>query len=110
MSQLDIDPEGLDSSGSQIEGVAERFFSALEQFSAKIEGFSDASGGDEIGGLIGMAHQEVFAAAQECFTEAAQSIADAGADLRDFAKQHTDVDDEIAAIFTQLGSDLGGGA
>lgn len=110
MSQMDIDPEGLKSSGTQIEGVAERFFGALEQFGARIEGFGDACGGDEIGGLIGVAHQEVFAAAQECFTEAAQSIADAGYDLRDFAEQHIAADDEIAAIFKQLESGLGGGA
>lgn len=110
MAQLDIDPEGLDGSGSRIEGVSERFNAAIEAFSAKIEGFGDACGGDEIGGLIGDAHQAVLEWAKECFLEASGSIADAGYDIRDFAAQHLAADDEVAQIFTQLESELGGGA
>jgi len=110
MSQLDINPEGLDASGSQIEAVAERFNAAIETFSSKIEGFGDACGGDEIGGLIGQAHQAVFEWAKECFVEAAESISEAGYDIRDFAVQHLTADDEVEGIFKQLESDLGGGA
>lgn len=110
MSRVDIDPESLDSAGQDIEGTAERFFAALERFAGRIEGFGDAAGGDEIGGLIGSAHQEVFSWAMECFQEAAQSMADAGFDVRDFAVQHLNADDEIAQVFQKLERDLGGGA
>jgi hypothetical protein len=75
---------------------------------ASIEGVSEACGSDEIGGLIEQAHTEVFEWAKECFQEAAQSMADAGFDVRDFAAQHLAADEEIAQIFTQLSSELGG--
>jgi hypothetical protein len=107
---LQIDPDGLDRAGQSIEGTAERFFAAVDQFAASIEGVTEACGSDEIGGLIEQAHTEVFEWAKECFLEAAQSMADAGLDVRDFAVQHLDADNEIAQAFIQLSSDLDGGA
>ncbi|RRR99318.1 PE domain-containing protein [Glycomyces terrestris] len=110
MSSLHIDPDALDGAGQAMEAVAESFFAAVEGFASSIEGVTEACGADEIGGLIQQAHTEVFEWAKECFQEAAQEIADAGFDVRDFAKQHLDADSAIAQIFTQLNSDLGGGA
>lgn len=110
MSRLQIDPDGLDQAGQSIEGTAERFFAAVDRFASSIEGVTEACGNDEIGGLIQQAHNEVFEWAKECFLEAAQSMADAGFDVRDFAAQHLTVDDEIAQIFEQLNSELGGGS
>lgn len=110
MSGLQIDPDGLDQAGQKIEATAERFFAAVDQFASSIEGVTEACGTDEIGGLIEQAHTEVFAWAKECFLEAAQSMADAGFDVRDFAAQHLAADDEIAQIFTSLNSELGGGS
>jgi hypothetical protein len=108
VGNLQIDPDGLDQAGQSIEGTAEKFFAAVDRFAASIEGVSEACGSDEIGGLIEQAHTEVFEWAKECFQEAAQSMADAGFDVRDFAAQHLAADDEIAQIFTQLSSELGG--
>ncbi|WP_335991509.1 hypothetical protein [Glycomyces sp. MUSA5-2] len=108
MAGLQIDPEGLDSAGQAIEAVAESFFAAVNSFSSSIEGVTEACGSDEIGGLIQQAHTEVFEWAKECFEEAAQELADAGFDVRDFAKQHLDNDDAIAQIFTQFSSEMGG--
>jgi hypothetical protein len=110
MGNLQIDPDGLDAAGQGIEATAERFFAAVDQFASSIEGVTEACGSDEIGGLIEQAHTEVFEWAKECFQEAAQSMADAGLDVRDFAAQHLNADNEIAQIFTQLSADLGGGA
>ncbi|MQM28294.1 hypothetical protein [Glycomyces albidus] len=107
MSGLQIDPDALDGAGQAMEAVAEQFFAAVDRFASSIEGVTEACGSDEIGGLIEQAHTEVFAWAKECFQEAAQEIADAGIDVRDFAKQHLDADNAIAQIFTQLSSDLG---
>lgn len=110
MSGIQIDPEGLDQAGQGIEGTAERFFAAVDRFAASIEGVTEACGNDEIGGLIQQAHSEVFEWARECFTEAAQSMAEAGLDVRDFAAQHLAVDDEIAQLFERLNGELGGGS
>ncbi|MCC3765604.1 hypothetical protein K3N28_21325 [Glycomyces sp. TRM65418] len=110
MAGIQIDPDELDRAGQSIEGTAERFFAAVDRFASSIEGVGEACGGDEIGGLIEQAHTEVFEWAKECFAEAAQSMADAGFDVRDFAAQHLAADDEIAQIFTRLSSDLGGGS
>lgn len=110
MAGLQINPDGLDQAGQSIEATAERFFAAVDQFASRIEGVTEACGTDEIGGLIEQAHTEVFAWAKECFTAAAESMADAGYDIRDFAAQHLAADDEIAQIFNSLGGDLGGGS
>ena len=110
MSELRIEPEQLEKAGKGIEGTAEQFTAVLEQFRSTIEGVGEAAGGDEIGGLIGDAHQAVYDAAMECFQEAAQSMTDAGFDVRDFATQHLAVDDEVAQIFGKLQGELGGKA
>lgn len=107
---LQIDPEGLDRAGQGIEGTAERFFAAVDRFASSIEGVTEACGSDEIGGLIEQAHTEVFEWAKECFQEAAQSMADAGFDVRDFAAQHLNADNEIAQAFIQLSANLDGGS
>ena len=107
---LQINPDGLDQAGQSIEETAERFFAAVDQFASSIEGVAEACGSDEIGGLIEQAHTEVFEWAKECFNEAAQSMADAGLDVRDFATQHLNADNEIAQAFIQLSSNLDGGA
>ncbi|GAB3650255.1 hypothetical protein [Glycomyces tarimensis] len=107
---LQIDPDGLDRAGQDIEATAERFFGAVDQFASSIEGVAEACGGDEIGGLIEQAHTEVFEWAKGCFLEAAQSMAEAGLDVRDFAVQYLDSDNEIAQAFIQLSSELGGSA
>ncbi|WP_205328514.1 hypothetical protein [Glycomyces sp. YM15] len=108
MTNLQIDPDSLDGAGQALEAVAESFFAAVDRFAGSIEGVTAACGGDEIGGLIEQAHTEVFEWARECFQDAAQGIADAGFDVRDFATQHLNADNEIAQIFTQLSSELGG--
>jgi hypothetical protein len=110
MSELRIEPDGLEQAGQRVEATAERFFAAVDRFAGSIEGVSSACGSDEIGGLIEQAHTEVFEWAKECFTEAAQSMADAGVDVRDFASQYLGADSEIAQIFTQLNAELGGGS
>ncbi|THV21756.1 hypothetical protein [Glycomyces paridis] len=107
---LQIDPDGLDQAGQSIEGTAERFFAAVDEFSSRIEGVTAACGSDEIGGLIEQAHTAVFEFAKECFSEAAQSMADAGLDVRDFAVQHLNADNEVAQAFIQLTSELDGGS
>ncbi|MFB9658367.1 hypothetical protein ACFQS3_19185 [Glycomyces mayteni] len=108
MPDLSIDPDALDQSGQRIEGTAEKFFTAIDEFASSIEGVTAACGSDEIGGLIEQAHQAVFEFAKECFTEAAQSMADAGIDVRDFAAQHLDADNAVSQAFAQIASEIGG--
>jgi hypothetical protein len=108
VSTVQIDPDGLDGAGQALEAVAESFFSAVDRFSSSIEGVTAACGSDEIGGLIEQAHTEIFEWAKECFQEAAQGIADAGYDVRDFAAQHLANDEAIAQIFSGLTPGSGG--
>ncbi|SDD22057.1 WXG100 family type VII secretion target [Glycomyces harbinensis] len=108
MSGLQITPDELEKAGKNIEGTSETFNTVLEEFRSTIEGIGDACGGDEIGGLIGDAHQAIYEAAMECFQEAAQSMKDAGFDVQDFAIQHLAADEEIAQAFKTFQSDMGG--
>lgn len=110
MSGLHIDPDLLDKAGQGIEGTAEQLATVLEEFRAKIEGTGDAAGGDEIGGMIGDAHQFIYESAMECFEEAVQSLKDAGFDVRDFGVQHQAADEAIAKLFGALGGEVEGAA
>ncbi|MQM28905.1 WXG100 family type VII secretion target [Glycomyces albidus] len=110
MSELQIDPDQLDKAGTGIEGASEQLAQALEEFRATIEGIGDAAGGDEIGGLIGDAHQLIYESAMETFEDAVQSLADAGFDVRDFGVQHQAADDAIAKLFAGLQGEIGGGS
>ncbi|WP_026929452.1 hypothetical protein [Glycomyces tenuis] len=102
MSGFDIDTDGLDKGGQGVAATAGGFFAAIDAFASRIEGVTEACGSDEIGGLIEQAHAEIFAWAKECFAEAARSMADAGIDVRDFAAQHLNTDNEISRAFVQI--------
>lgn len=105
---LQIDPEGLGGSGRALEGVSARFTEALAAFRAELERFGQPWGSDDIGSLIGAAHDEVSAFAFECFDGALQEIAAAGTDLAGMATRYQQVESAITEGFDGLQQGLGG--
>ncbi|WP_446218099.1 hypothetical protein [Micromonospora sp. IBHARD004] len=105
---LQIDPEGLSGSGRALEGAATRFTEALAAFRAELESFGRPWGSDDIGSLIGAAHDEVSAFAFDCFDSALQEIAAAGTDLTGMATRYAQVEAAITKGFDGLQQGLGG--
>ncbi|GIF12664.1 hypothetical protein [Actinoplanes teichomyceticus] len=104
---LHIAPESLQASGRRLGAVAHRFASALTAFQAEIAGFGQPWGSDDIGSLIGAAHEEVSSFAYECYQSALGEIAAAGADLSGMALAYSAAEEAIEQRLQTLRAELG---
>jgi hypothetical protein len=102
MTGFMIDPERLAASGSALRSVASRLSSALASFQSELAGFGAPWGSDEIGSLIGAAHDEVSSWAFECYQDALDEMASAGADVVDISARYTEVDEDVGRRFRGL--------
>ena len=105
---IEVDPDGLGGSGRALGDVATRFSQAMTAFQAELAAFGRPWGTDDIGSLIGAAHDEVSAFAFECFDGALTEIAAAGSDLTDMAARYAQVEASITQGFDGLRQALGG--
>jgi len=103
-----VDPGGLASSGAGLESVAAEFMTAVTAFQAQLEGFGRPWGNDDIGSLIGVAHDEVSAFAFECFSTAMEEIGAAGLDLSGMAEQYREIEERIRGVFDSFAPGAGG--
>ncbi|WFE38184.1 hypothetical protein [Micromonospora sp. WMMD998] len=104
---VEVDPDALGASGLALGGAATRFGQALAAFRAELAGFGRPWGSDDIGSLIGAAHDEVSAFAFECFDTALDEIAAAGVDLGDMAARYAEIEATITQGFDGLRRSLG---
>jgi hypothetical protein len=102
MNGFRIGPERLWVSGSALESVASRLSSELASFQSELFGFGAPWGGDDIGSLIGAAHDEVSSWAFECYQDALDEMAAAGADVVDIGKRYAEVDENVSGRFHGL--------
>ena len=107
MTGFMIDPERLSASGSALQGVAARLSAELASFQSELAGFGAPWGNDDIGSLIGAAHDEVSSWAFECYQDALDEMAAAGADVVDISAQYTEVDENVSRRFRGLLTQLG---
>ncbi|MGY0006775.1 hypothetical protein [Micromonospora sp. I033] len=105
---IEVDPDGLGGSGRALGDVATRFSQAMTAFQAELAAFGRPWGSDDIGSLIGAAHDEVSAFAFECFDTALGEIAAAGTDLTDMAARYAEIEASIKQGFDGLRQALGG--
>lgn len=108
MASLDIDLDALRSGADDLDVAKEQVQALFDQFQSAAEALADAFGGDEIGMLVGMAHQACMEAAAECFSTNLEDLADYALSLREMADNHQAADEETASIFEQLLGELGG--
>lgn len=106
MTGFTIDPGRLSASGSALQSVASRLSAELASFRAELSGFGAPWGTDEIGSLIGAAHDEVSSWAFECYQDALDEMASAGADVVDISAEHAAADENAGERFRQLLADL----
>jgi uncharacterized protein YukE len=108
MPSFDIDPETFRQAADQLDAAKEEVQALLDQFTGALEQFADAFGGDEIGTLVGVAHEACTAALTECFSTNIEELADYAQCVREMADNHQAADEEAAQIFNQLLGELGG--
>lgn len=90
----------LDAARDEVQGLLDQFTGALEQF-------ADAFGGDEIGMLVGIAHQACTDALTGCFTTNIEDLADYAQCVREMADAHEAGDEAIAQTFSGLQGEFG---
>jgi hypothetical protein len=100
---FNVDPQALGVSGSSLERVGAEFASALRTLQSELSGFGAPWGADEIGSLIGAAHEEVAQWAFECFAAAAEEVQAAGLDLGGMATGYREVEEQIRGAFDAFG-------
>jgi hypothetical protein len=100
---FNVDPHALGSSGASLSQVAGEFAAALRAFQSELSGFGAPWGADEIGSLIGAAHEEVAQWAFECFEVAAEELGAAGFDVGDMATSYREVEERIRGAFDAFG-------
>src|SRR4051794_10899711 len=102
MNGFAVDPQRLSASGSALQHVAARLASEVASFQSELAGFGAPWGSDDIGSLIGAAHDEVSSWAFECYQDALDEMASAGADVVDISVQYTGVDENVGRRFRGL--------
>ena len=107
MTGFMVDPVRLSASGSALQMVASRLSAELGSFQSELAGFGAPWGSDDIGSLIGAAHDEVSSWAFECYRDALDEVASAGADVLDISAQYTEVDENVSRRFRGLLTELG---
>ena len=107
MTGFMIDPERLSASGSALQSVASRLSAELASFQSELAGFGAPWGSDDIGSLIGAAHDEVSSWAFECYQDVLDEMAAAGADVVEISAQYAEVDKNVSSRFHGLRTGLG---
>ncbi|MBB5829187.1 MULTISPECIES: hypothetical protein [Micromonospora] len=92
---IEVDPDRLSGSGRALQDLATRFVGELAAFRGELAGFGRPWGSDDIGSLIGAAHDEVSAWAFECFDSALTEIGSAGVDLDEMGQRYAAVEQAI---------------
>lgn len=108
MGSLQIDPESMHQSADQLDAAKEEVQAMIDQFNSALQQFADAFGGDEIGMLIGTAHDAITEVMNDCFETNIQELSDYSEILREMADNHQAADDETAQAFDQLLGEIGG--
>ncbi|MEU5872341.1 hypothetical protein AB0A73_12385 [Glycomyces sp. NPDC047369] len=94
-------------SADELDTATAEVQSLLDEFTAAVEQFADAFGGDTIGSLAGVGHQLCMDALTETLNADIEDLTGLAAAVREMADDHETVDGEVGASFTALGKDLG---
>ncbi|MCC3762646.1 hypothetical protein K3N28_06125 [Glycomyces sp. TRM65418] len=107
MPDLELDLETFRQTADQLDAAKDEVQGLLDQFTGALEQFADAFGGDEIGMLVGLAHQACADGLTECFSTNIEELADYAQNLREMADDHEAADAEIAQAFDGIGGEIG---
>jgi hypothetical protein len=96
MRDVDVDSESLRHGKINIGQSAQDTDAALAAFIAELESHGEPWGNDDLGSMIGLSYQGIFAAAMECFNSNLDVIDDYAASLGDAADEYDRTDQQSA--------------
>ncbi|MFG1775208.1 WXG100 family type VII secretion target [Micromonospora sp. NPDC049048] len=108
MENLDVDVDALERGANELEQAKESVRQVFESFQASVGGYADAFGGDDIGSLLGIAHQACVDALSECLGTNVTELESYVDGLRGMADGYRAAEEKAAASFRSLFGSLGG--
>lgn len=107
-SGFSVQPEKFEEAAEGLQSHGENLGSVWESFKGQVESISEASGGDEIGGLIMEIHDVILGAFDESIAACTEEFSNAGTDLKEWATAHLEADEAAVKDFQQFLEGLGG--
>ena len=71
---MDVDTESMRKAKVEIGGSTQETDAALTAFVAELESFGECWGNDDLGSLIGLSYQGIYAVAMDCFAHNLDTI------------------------------------
>lgn len=106
-NSFEVDPPQIRKAGRDIADFAQRFIDEMDAFEARMEGYGQPWGNDDIGSLIGTAYTEVAAYIFDCVGIAMDEIGSAGDDVAKMADAYERADEDGASAMRSLADRLG---
>lgn len=100
---FEVDADRLRATAAELKAVADGFTSAVRSFETEVAGFGAPWGGDDIGMLIGLAHDAVFQAALESFSSNAEELAGRAEAITSVAENYTQMEDANTLYVNKIG-------
>ena len=108
MEPLEVDVDALRRGAEQLAQAREGVRQAFEAFQAAAGGYAGAFGGDEIGMLLGLAHQACVDGLTECLSTNVAELESYAEGLAAMAEGYRAVEEDAAASFRAILGSLGG--
>ncbi|MFG3697093.1 WXG100 family type VII secretion target [Micromonospora sp. NPDC047620] len=107
MEPLDVDIDALRRGAEQLGAAKESVRQTFESFQAAVAGYEQAFGGDDIGMLLGVAHQACVEAVAECLGTNITELESYAESLRGMADGYQTVEDGVSEAFRSILGKLG---
>jgi len=104
---FEVEPQTMRDAGGAVSDVASRFLNELDGFEARMTGYGEPWGADDIGFFFGVFYTEVAAYVFDCLGVAVDEIGSAGGDLTTMADAYDRVDEDGAGTMRSLAGGLG---
>ncbi|MEU7803332.1 hypothetical protein AB0J14_17435 [Micromonospora arborensis] len=108
MNPLDVDVDSVRRGAEELAQAKEAVGQAFEAFQAAVGSYADAFGGDDIGMLLGVAHQACVDGLTECLSTNLTELENYAAGLHSMAEGYRAVEEGVTDIFQSILGKLGG--
>jgi hypothetical protein len=103
---LAVDAGGIRAAAGQLARVADDFEAKVDGFVGELDGYGEPWGGDDIGLLIGVAHDAVLDAALDCFDSNVATMHTYAENLTAMAGNYDAVEDGNTESMSAIGADM----
>ncbi|MFG1841180.1 hypothetical protein [Micromonospora sp. NPDC049175] len=107
MDPLDVDVDSVRRGAEQLAQAKEQVGQAFEAFQAAVGSYAQAFGGDEIGMLLGVAHQACVDGLTECLSTNLVELDNYAAGLHSMADGYRAVEEGVGDLFQSILGKLG---